>query len=270
MVDHHFAERKLPGWGKNTFVHWSRKPKGKAVVFIHGFGGDSADTFPDFNSLFRTSAKFKGVDVFFYGYYSRSRTIGSNSSEFSDLLQKLSKDSSSLFSYNSNMQAERRPNAKNIIIVAHSIGAIIFRRALLDAYKQNLKWVNNCSLILFAPAHNGSSLTISKLVDGKGLPGLLELVSVVIPFFMPVLEEIRAGKPFIQKLETDTLDCINKGKTKFTIARKVVWAATERIVVHQYFGKDPPPITIPNTTHTTVCKPTLRFLKPFELVVDNI
>ena len=63
----HLSERKLSGWGKDTYVFWAVKPVGKAVVFIHGFNGSTADTFSEFEVLFRDNAEFDGYDVYFFG-----------------------------------------------------------------------------------------------------------------------------------------------------------------------------------------------------------
>jgi hypothetical protein len=45
-----------------------------------------------------------------------------------------------------------------------------------------------------------------------------------------------------------------------------VIAEYEKIVENESFGDDPPPDTIPDTNHTSVCKPSKDFLQPLSLL----
>lgn len=59
----------------------------------------------------------------------------------------------------------------------------------------------------------------------------------------------------------DTRAAIASGNTHL-VAAKVVLAHYERIDENKRFCDDPPPVSIPGTTHTSVCKPNQRFRDP--------
>src|SRR5713226_7104842 len=47
----------------------------------------------------------------------------------------------------------------SVVVVAHSLGAVVARQALLDLDEdRNPKWLNKISLVLFAPAHMGADV----------------------------------------------------------------------------------------------------------------
>lgn len=271
MVNTHYAERRLSDWGNGSFVHWSRYPKGKALIFIHGFNGSPEDTFSEFEILFRTSVGFQDYDIYFYGYDSLFQPAEVSQAEFRDFVDHIQDNSISLF--NSSLPAKdlsRLPYNK-ILIVAHSLGAVVSRLALLSAHREKKQWVHYCSLLLFAPAHKGTALTLTAMISGEALPGLLKLVSLVAGFFVPTMKELNGESVVIRDLEKETLDLIEKEKiTTFTIAKEVIWASRERIVRCHSFGKDPEGWKLPKTNHSSVCKPTTRFLRPLEILAKHL
>jgi hypothetical protein len=270
MVETHFAERKLSDWGRGSFVHWSRKPKGKAIIFIHGFNGGPDDTFSEFEILFRTSSGFKGYDIYFYGYDSLFQPAEVSAVEFRDFIKQIQKNSLSLFNSSLPSDDDARTPYKKVLIVAHSLGAVVSRLALLSAFKKKFKWVDNCSLLLFAPAHKGTSLTLTSIIMGEAMPGLLKIVSLVAKFFVPTIKELQGNSIVIEELEKETKNLIKKGVRTFTIAKGVVWASRERIVRCVTFGEDPEAERIPKTNHSSVCKPSLKFLRPLEILRNHI
>jgi hypothetical protein len=56
------------------------------------------------------------------------------------------------------------------------------------------------------------------------------------------------------------------GANPHLLAHTVVIAEYDRIVTNDSFGDDPPPITIPDTEHVSVCKPRFDFRSPLELL----
>src|SRR4029077_16352823 len=57
----------------------------------------------------------------------------------------------------------RHAAGDRVLFVAHSLGAVVLRRALLDCYLDAARyddahWSRHSSLILFAPAHSGANV----------------------------------------------------------------------------------------------------------------
>jgi pimeloyl-ACP methyl ester carboxylesterase len=79
----HYPERQLnlsPDFGgKGTSAIWSQSPghAGKAIVFIHGYGGNALKTWSEFNKLLPLEPKAADYDLIFYGYDGLYSTINS-------------------------------------------------------------------------------------------------------------------------------------------------------------------------------------------------
>lgn len=268
----HFAERKLSDWGKDTFVHWAVNPTGKAIVFIHGFNGSTVDTFSEFDVMFRDHPEFDGYDIYFFGYDSLAEPIGSSALLFRNFLNQIYDNSVSFYNISKPAKEKSRPAYQRIVVIAHSLGAVVARVALLEAYVNNLAWVENCSLILFAPAHKGASSSLSALISGKALPGLWKLISVAAGYKIPALKELESSSKLLRELEEETLKLITSKIESFTIAKEVIWASYDRVVTPQRFGKDPDATRFPSTNHGNVCKPCAakRQLRALETVIRHL
>jgi hypothetical protein len=141
------------------------------------------------------------------------------------------------------------------------LGAVIARRALLDAISEGKNWPNKVSLILYAPAHNGANIVnlISDTISGWPLGAA---IGSMIKFKSPLINQLKPGSKDLLKLSTDTQEKIDAGFSACLIAKKVFIAQLENVVENQVFCKDPPPKSIPGTTHVSICKPRISFLAP--------
>ncbi len=85
-------------------------------------------------------------------------------------------------------------------------------------------------------------------------------------FESPLIEELKPDSRPLMKLLEDTQKATENGANTHLVAKKVVIAEYEKIVANETFGDDPPPDTIPDTTHTSVCKPKESFMRPLTLL----
>ena len=159
-ADFHFRALNLPV-GRNSFVKWAKQPAGQAIVFVNGFGGSPQKTWPDFPDLLAERSECAESDLIFYGYHSFKARVAASANEFSSFMQTLCARPAVLI--NETLRPElRRPSTfqySSVIIVAHSLGAVIARQALLDLDEgPRKKWLDKLSLVLFAPAHMGADL----------------------------------------------------------------------------------------------------------------
>src|SRR5438045_407845 len=67
MSQNHLSPRDIP-FGKGSRAYWAFQPTGRALVFVHGFGGESVGTWNDFPILLTQTPEFGGYDLIFYGY----------------------------------------------------------------------------------------------------------------------------------------------------------------------------------------------------------
>lgn len=261
-MQHFQLQRSLPSWGKNTYVNWATRDVQKAIVFIHGFSGSSLATFGNFNLEFRYKPEYYDYDVYFYGYDSLKIQTTVSGDAFYSFLETLYDQLGSVVT-DSGLEVSRSRGYKEIVIIAHSLGAVVARYALLIGAKSKATWLDQCKLILFAPAHKGAKKAVKFYSQ---LPGLLKYVGPFADYFVVTINEVIEGSELIQDLEEKYRAILAKKTRRFAIATKVVWAEKERVVNNYDFLQDPRAEVMKQKDHTSVCKPTSSFTRPFAIV----
>ena len=164
--------------------------------------------------------------------------------------------------------AARPPTFKyvEIIIVAHSLGAVITRWAMLQARDGAKSWLPNLKLVLFAPAHMGASIVKLALSVVSGLP-FLALATGVLRFKSPLIDQLNKGSDELRALQNDTKRALAAGNCDYLIAKKVIHAEYETIVSNMHFCSDPPAIPFVGD-HFAICKPKAQFSDPVDHVLE--
>lgn len=281
--------------GENSVLFLSSKPADLGIVFIHGFGGNATSTWRGFEDL---SSTLKGWDVFFYGYSSWAGQANSHAEEFRRFI-------SGLFRQPQATHSELRRRYRHILIVAHSLGAVVTRRALLNAGLLEESYLDKVSFVLFAPAHRGGTeivQTYPKALDAlsrfldfspgdvvAGTVGSLGEVSVA-----KCLRDMVTNSLTLGQLESDTLEQYRAVKQddpraipRHLVARKVVFGHGEDIVDANRFCFDPvaefypTPVKdgffnglkaryVPGYDHLAVCKPVDSYMLPLSIVLGEV
>lgn len=153
------------------------------------------------------------------------------------------------------------------MIVAHSLGAVITRRALLDATRLQAPWTTKTKLVLYAPAHKGASVADLALEVASSFT-FLRLFGVGARFVSPLIDQLKPNSPDLNALLAETKQARKDGANGHLVAARVVIAEYERIVRNETFADDPPPDTIPETDHLSVCKPRSDFRRPLEYLEE--
>jgi pimeloyl-ACP methyl ester carboxylesterase len=264
----HLTPRSLkpgvPG-AENVQVLFSANPSRKGILFIHGFGGNGLETWSNFSTLLPEYPKFKGTDLYFYSYDGLRDDMYASAAIFRVLLENLFTQTAGILVPNLPLSAQRSPDFAydELAIVAHSLGAVIARRALLDATTQHASWAPKTKLVLYAPAHMGANV-VGLALEATSLFRFLKLFGSFVRFTSPLIDQLRSDSPHLKQLLDDTIAAIANGNNTHLIAKQVVIASRERIVSNSRFGNDPPAYAIPDTSHITVCKPRKDFLTPLE------
>jgi pimeloyl-ACP methyl ester carboxylesterase len=264
----HHIPLELPDQGKKTIAHWAFRPAGKVVIFVHGFGGHSVTSWISFSTLLREKAECAGHDIIFWGYDGLYAQAEFSATLLHSFLRSLLADPLSII--NSSLPPGVGPRRKfkftEITLIAHSLGAVICRRALLIAHEQGDNWVHKTKMVLFAPAHMGAHITnLSSLLTGP-----VYLAYGLFKARFQVVYDLEPGSPTLTKLLDDSKDVINTGQGAFAIARKVIWAERDNIVKQLQFANDPLPRPYPGKNHKNVCKPNSLFTDPVKDVIEVI
>lgn len=254
-------------WKQQSQAYWSKVPNGTLVLFVHGWTGRALDTWADFPGLW--SKNNSGCDLFFYGYSSVRPHIKSNAATLMGFLEDFMAQPARFI----NEMLHHIPSLKrdqfqvtNLIIVAHSLGAVIVRDALLRV-KENLTtgrtptntWIDRTKLVLFAPAHCGSRLADRWLA--------MFLRRGLAHWALHSISDLRPGCQYLHSLQQRTVAECNQGATDPFKASRIVFPSIEDVVEIGTFPCDPQEeVPFEGVTHSTVCKPTQKWRKPISLV----
>lgn len=240
-----------------TVCYWSRRPRRRLLLFVHGYRGHAEETWSDFPRLLRHTPETAGADLCFYGYNAANCQIDISASLLSDFLGALSR---AAFRYRRTFHSDVSANESpwdDVYFVAHSLGAVIVRKCLLDDITYSRPRPYRTRMVLYAPAHLGTTLLDPHGAGNRLTSGwLAEMMRVIGRRATPVLDQLRQGSPALKKLLTETKQALARGNAHHLVARMVVFGEFEDVVVVSRFLEDPQPRILPHRTHYCVCKPT--------------
>jgi pimeloyl-ACP methyl ester carboxylesterase len=245
------------------------RPSRELVLFVHGFAGDAAGTWRQVVELWPKNRP--GQDLVFYGYDSVHQQINYSGSELRDFLNAFLAHPAQVINPTLQHLGPRHPwilrdsafRYSKVVLVAHSLGAVLVRRALLES--QNEPWLGMSRVIWFAPAHKGALLWKLILTSVTGVR-FGEVVGAAAKFRFKALEGLEKGSRELDDLEKETLEVLGKiqGRLEPLVAAVDVWAQGDGIVIQASFAKDPPPVKFPGRGHVNVCKPSATFSRPMD------
>lgn len=246
MEFHYLPEFLEEGINSTRYLSRTKNP-GTLVVFIHGFSGVSLETWMSFPDMLRNEPYLSGSDLYFYGYDSLKGQVFDQSRELYAFLKRY---------------CDRRKTIpyEKILLVAHSLGAVITRYALISAIGDGMSWAPQCRLLLFAPAHSGTRVV--KLVQDC-LPGMLKIMAAAALYIIPVVDDLRPGSVALKTLERETLR-YKKSSEGAMLSALVIQAYGDKVVHNHQFCYDRFLDVSPvrGYSHTTVCKPA----KPYYML----
>lgn len=271
MTSHFALPQPLAKFGIGTSVVWSCAPSGTAVVFVHGFGGGALATWSRFASMLPMESKCNGMDLFFYGYDSLHTEVTSSAIDLRMFLTAMFESPANVFADSGLPMASRMHPVtySRLLLVSHSLGAVVTRRAILDEFNGETasKWAPKIEFVFYAPAHQGAK--ILSLVAHSLFGGLLTVVPTAQLFRKYLtLHDLKEGSNTLKTLAKDLENTYKLPSAKNLRARRVVWANNDSVVVNSTLDPDPSPIKLENCDHSTVCKPNLLYPFPLNKFMD--
>ncbi|MFO0701114.1 MAG: alpha/beta hydrolase [Nitrospira sp.] len=276
-------------WKRQSLAYWAKEPNGTLVLFVHGWTGRALDTWTDFPGLWPDT--HRGCDLLFYGYSSARPQIEANAAAFAGFLEQFMAVPEILINQTlPHLPALHRRafRVEQLIIVAHSLGAVIVRDALLRIKekeekglkieledrtetgrvtllswgKGNNSWLLNTKLVLFAPAHCGSKL--AEKFSGRALArgiGLWALHSV---------RDLSPKCDYLVALQQRTETAVKEGWREPFRSSRIVFPYVDDVVLNGRFPDDPlEEQPFYGKTHGNVCKPSGEWPHPVKLV-ENV
>jgi hypothetical protein len=254
----------LPGDERSKVILSRHKPDA-LVIFVHGFRGDALETWQDFDQLVITNSRFKHADFVFFGYESYHSNVLAGASFLYDLLNDLERENRAAIASVTNPDiASLKCEYKRIILVAHSLGAVVCRWAMVRAVEETKNWRSRVRLLLFAPAHTGSELAHLATSAAGGFAWVSLFVQAV-KANVPLVRELDPSSRILIELA----DRVSKAKNEPCLkASRVIIAEREIVVSNLPFPGDPCPDALRDTDHISVCKPTAARMKPVRYLED--
>jgi pimeloyl-ACP methyl ester carboxylesterase len=254
----HFPPLNLR-FGKGTQARWAIQPKNKLLVFTHGFNGAALNTWKGFPEQLAPHAKIHGYDIVYFGYESVAQTVGESANQLHTFLDEIltktaSTVNASLSEYDASQRRDKNWNYDEVVMVGHSLGACVIRRALLNQLQGGKhKWQPRIRMIWFAPAHGGAR--IFRLLTAAMLGFPVGGLNKVATFLAPVLEELAPGSDFLKELREETSEL--RKKHPELNAPLTFWALKDKVVLNKPFKGDGAPYKeVSGVNHMSVCKPT--------------
>jgi Alpha/beta hydrolase family len=279
----HYLPQPLPTkYSEPSVAYFSRLTTNVLVIFVHGFGGSAHGTWPNFPKLLSAMGEeSRTFDIIFYQYDGKFTQANSSAALFRDFIDEFIAEPTHVV--NSCLpDGAKRSNFSytRIVLVAHSLGAVISRRALLDVYRRSNKsskqrhWLKNITLLLFAPAHKGAyAAEIVRSTLGPSGWSLFGLFKAAIKYKTPLLADLSPGSTVLTSLENDTrqvLRAIGRSVPPFLVPKIVVWAEGDRVVINDPFVSDPVSIIEFGHDHLSVCKPRAMNESIFRHVANEL
>jgi pimeloyl-ACP methyl ester carboxylesterase len=273
MGIYHYLPVPLQG-EKSTQAAWATEPSGHAIIFVHGFGGETITTWNDFISQLPQRPKCAGCDLIFYGYDGKHTRSANSAIKLRDFLQKLFETPLGAINWSLPVE-DARPEPfeyKRITLIAHSLGAIICRDALLQAYKMSYDWAPLTELVLFAPAHRGADIIgLLRQAYPIAWPVVMMLPLVQIFNRFVVLQDLEPGCLTLTTLRKETLEFLSNNTAPTLVARKVILAEYDNIVSPaKFISQDPKSTQFNGKDHIRVCKPDKTWERPVTVVLRVI
>jgi pimeloyl-ACP methyl ester carboxylesterase len=246
-----------------------------AIVFVHGWGGSAGGTWEEFPAALRTLPEAAGADAFFIDYPSTKHSVAVCGDEMREFLVDLLRSPSTNV-VNPSLPAGAPPRGSaeryaRIVIVAHSMGAVVARRALLDLDREELSLPERESIrfLFFAPAHRGSDLP--KLVaSGFGLdvlPGS-RLIGQALRIYYRSLTDLDRNSDCLKDLRDDSKAArarrAQKGEPDDDLRALSLHALDDKVVSQDRFDEDHRGRPIARRHHRSVCKPDAAYRRPVD------
>jgi pimeloyl-ACP methyl ester carboxylesterase len=293
-IEHHetWLQRVIPlGGGKSLDLRDAyallsdSKVVDTAVIFVHGFLGDVQGTWLNFQEDICTPTEvgqsWTNCDVFFFGYPSFTQEMTESAEQLLGFIAYIFPDPpKEMFVIDQHLPrlpkrlidlSSSIPKYRRLVLVGHSEGGVVVRRAVDLAWNWNMTSVRNSRLALFAPAHRG--IKLSGWIGACLAIGRVDAVAMPILRSSPAFSEMR-DENLLREIEDHRNSHLNeavaKGLPLSALKAHVLFGQREHVVTKGFYDKDCYHASQKGRNHATVCKPAKGYTPPIEFVLDRV
>ncbi|BFU89491.1 MAG: hypothetical protein NTAFB01_06780 [Nitrospira sp.] len=274
-----WIDKRYDNWMPNSrALICMRSTVRAAILFVHGWSGNAGDTWEAFPRALRFLPEAADADVFLLDYPSKKHSVAFCAAPLRVFLRDLLKEPISRI-VNPSMPegTDPRPTGMQydrIVLVAHSMGAVVSRRALLDLDQDDELTLTEADrgkfrLLFFAPAHKGSSIPLI-IRAGLGLDWLpgATLVGMALEVHFRSLQDLKPRSDCLVTLEKDCKVArkarTEAGESLDYLRAHVYHAQGDKVVVQDGFDRDYAMHPVMKKNHRSICKPDYEYRDPLE------
>lgn len=245
----------------------------RLIVFIHGWNGRAAKTWGGFQQP-PSDPWWEAADLLFVNYRSTKESATATAdrlrSRINDFYPK--PNLGMLIREGVSAREDTSTNYEELILVGHSLGGVVIRRALVDAMDEwrvqglipeRRPQILDAQQRLFSPASAGFL--------PRGALAALHVAPIwwVCEMFLVqggAYLDLKAGSQILESTRRRTESYSPDAPDASALAAYILWANPEKVVVPERYDNDARSQTADGRTHRTVCKPEKTYEMPFSFV----
>jgi pimeloyl-ACP methyl ester carboxylesterase len=287
----------IPGFNGSYGLISSDPSTRTAVIFVHGFWGNSYSTWQDFQILVDEYGErfpaLAAADLFFFEYAAARNFVGPSADGLETFVRGLyplppeclfsedigQTDWGPAFPFRKLFIRRGPYRYDRLVFVGHSLGAVVIRQLVLDVATRFLESHSGASstrctgaedpivmaeLCLISPAHLGFRAA-GVLGAAFSLASKGGLVPAILSCYRSFVE-LDPNSAIIRSLRDRTEQLATTHPELRALRARILWAQYEDLVTMERYDCDPPASYANDKNHITVCKPLRGYLRPLEFV----
>lgn len=246
----------------------------RLLLFVHGFGGKAVNTWSGMGNFDASDDFWAEADLVFFDYDSLRESIKGVADRLRRCIDLYYPTPNAALSGNDlgELRSSDSPDYEELLVVGHSLGGLVARKAVADAFTQWQAASSDgdtvrpatlaASLRLFSPASAGVRLAgVAGSFQKAHLTDWLEAwlyQSAAFQDLLPGSEVLRSTR---RRTEANA-----SHKAAASLRARVLWANPEDVVLAEDYDSDIYSSSVDETSHTSICKPRHGFREPWTFI----
>jgi pimeloyl-ACP methyl ester carboxylesterase len=240
-----------------------------AVVFVHGFDGDSGTTWQHFQTLVdgdtgRMYPWWGDCDLYFYSYPSVSAQIAPNADDLLEFLKRSFPEPR----WSEEIRVFPKRRYERLLLVGHSEGAVVTRATILTRAKEAENLASD--LILAANLRLFAPVLFGKLVSSwKGVLASYPVFKDQIEPLLnasPAYQQLQREDPVLQEIRDETVWYATQYPDIRAFRAHTLFAKGDQFIDMWVLRTDPRARYENGRDHRNICKPDRDYLTPLSWV----